>query len=167
MKIDFLWAPWRLEYVKGKRPEGCPFCEAPQEEPSPENLVLYKDNQVFVVMNKFPYNPGHLLVVPRAHVGDPLQLDPKVWLRCQMAVRGCIQILTQTLNPKGFNLGTNLGSAAGAGIPAHLHHHILPRWDGDTNFMPLIADTKALPTHNEKVYAELKSQFVGFASQLG
>ena len=166
MKIDFLWAPWRLDYVKGKRPEGCPFCQVPKEVPSEDNLVLFKDDEIFVVMNKYPYNPGHLLVLPRAHESDPGQLDPKIWLKCASAQRLCMQILTEVLKPRAFNLGMNVGATAGAGIPQHLHWHVLPRWDGDTNFMPLLADTKALPTHNGRIYAELNPQFVGFASRL-
>lgn len=168
-----LWAPWRLEYIqsnqkdpKKKGPTPCPFCEVSNDEPNEENLCLYRDDEIFVVMNKFPYNPGHLLVLPRGHFGRVEEIPLNVWNRLGLAVRVAIDLLGKSYSPQGFNVGLNLGSAAGAGIPDHLHWHILPRWAGDTNFMPLIAETKALPTHNRTVYQQLAPLFTDFARLL-
>jgi ATP adenylyltransferase len=164
--IEMLWAPWRLEYVKGERPAGCPFCESPKEEPSEENLVLFKNDVFFVVMNKFPYNPGHLMVIPRRHVTLPTDLSIDEWSELSHGLRAVLDVLNSEPVPHGYNLGMNLGAVGGAGIPGHLHWHVLPRWAGDTNFMPLIAETKALPTHNVTVYRRLKPFFDTFASRL-
>jgi ATP adenylyltransferase len=168
-----LWAPWRLAYIKkatGPRkplePKGCPFCELPRQEPSEETLVLYRDRDLFVIMNKFPYNPSHLLVVPRKHIGDPAKVPPAIWTKLSLAVQGAIRCLERAQKPQGFNVGMNVGATGGAGIPEHLHWHVLPRWNGDTNFMPLIAETKAIPTHNATVYRELKPFFADFEKHL-
>lgn len=164
--MKMLWAPWRLEYIKGERDPGCPFCTGPAEGPKEDNLVLWTDKDISVVMNKFPYNPGHLLIIPRAHVANPGDLEARVWVKLSEAVRACLEILKEDSQPPGFNLGMNLGSSGGAGIPQHLHWHILPRWNGDTNFMPLIAETKALPIHNATVYRRLKPLFETFSTRL-
>lgn len=165
-KLDRLWAPWRLAYIKGKKTGGCPFCSLPRSAPSDKNLVLWKNNDFFVVMNKFPYNPAHLLVIPRAHVASPENLTPELWQTLSLGVRACVSVLKKAYAPHGFNIGMNLGQAGGAGIPKHLHWHILPRWTGDTNFMPLLGETKALPTHNETVYRQLKPHFRDFEKKL-
>jgi len=164
--LKMLWAPWRLDYVKGVRANHCPFCVAPSEEPSEENLVLFKNDKFFVVLNKFPYNPGHLLVIPRRHVGLPTELTSEEWSELSRGLQCVLKVLNQNPSPQGFNLGMNIGSVGGAGIPEHLHWHILPRWAGDTNFMPLLAETKALPVHNVTVYRQLKPFFETFADVL-
>jgi ATP adenylyltransferase len=164
--MQTLWAPWRMEYIQGDRESGCPFCELPKQEPTETNLVLFRDSDVVVMMNKFPYNPGHLLVLPRAHVGDPTELSSAVWKKLNVALQECLKISKEVSGPQGFNLGMNLGAVGGAGIPQHLHWHILPRWAGDTNFMPLLAETKALPTHNATIYRQLKGAFETFSSRL-
>jgi ATP adenylyltransferase len=155
-----------MEYLKGEAKSGCPFCELPKEEPSEQNLVLWRDENLFVIMNKFPYNVGHLMVVPRAHVGHPEKLDAKIWVQMSVALQLALEILKQDMDPQGFNMGMNLGVVGGAGIPGHIHWHVIPRWGGDTNFMPLIAETKALPTHNATVYRRLRPLFEDFASRL-
>lgn len=171
-RIDRLWAPWRLAYIekshKGKKTSkaSCPFCIAAKEKASEKTLVLYKAKNYFIVLNKFPYNPYHLMVIPNVHEGDLTKLAPQTWLDINKAAQISLKILKKTLKPHGFNLGMNLGSAAGAGIAPHLHLHILPRWSGDTNFMPLIAETKALPVHNATVYRRLKEEFKHFDSML-
>jgi len=171
MNVQKLWAPWRLEYIKDKqnKTEGsdlCPFCEIPKEEASENNLCLYQDSSAFVVMNKFPYNPGHLLVIPIAHSEQPDGLPPGVWEHLSTLTQLSLGALKQAYEPQGFNVGINLGASGGAGIPAHLHWHIVPRWNGDTNFMPLIAETKALPTHNLTVYRQLKKFFDSFPAKI-
>jgi ATP adenylyltransferase len=163
MIVKHLWSPWRLEYIKGQRLESdCPFCSLPAEDKDPENLILFKDQDIFVVLNKFPYNPGHLMVIPRAHVKDLSELDAQVQTKLMGALPICIDKLRQALEPQGFNVGMNIGQQAGAGIPHHLHWHVIPRWGGDTNFMPLIADTKTVPTHNASIFAQLSKHFAKF-----
>ncbi|MBS1985015.1 MAG: HIT domain-containing protein [Bdellovibrionales bacterium] len=163
-----LWAPWRLAYIKGTaRAPGCPFCLLPKEKTmSEKNLVLWRDDDLFVVLNKFPYNPSHLMVIPRAHISTPEDLEPEIWTKVAMAQRACLDILRREINPQGFNLGMNLGKDGGAGIPEHIHWHVIPRWEGDTNFFPLIAETKSIASHNETVYRQLKPAFVGFEKKL-
>ncbi len=162
-----LWAPWRLEYIRNnKADDACPFCELPRLEPSDETLVLYRDEELFVILNKFPYNPAHLLVVPRAHRGRPEEIDPRAWMRLSLALRLTLETLEKAGGAPAFNVGLNLGSVAGGGIPGHLHWHIVPRWPGDSNFMPILAETKTLPTHNRQVWAELRPHFLDFGRKL-
>ncbi|NCN26135.1 HIT domain-containing protein [bacterium] len=130
------------------------------------NLVLFGDDDIFVIMNKFPYNPYHLMVLPKIHTGEITDLPTNVWQKLNLATHACVDLIKQTVSPHGFNLGMNIGEAGGAGIAPHLHMHVIPRWRGDTNFMPLIAETKALPTHNETVYNALMPKFEHFADRL-
>lgn len=168
--VDKLWAPWRGEWILSQKEKGkdkaCPFCELPKEEPSSENLILFRDDDVFVIMNKFPYNPGHIMVIPRAHVGHPGELAPETFIKLNAALHTAIQCLQAAVQPAGMNLGMNIGQTGGAGIPDHMHWHVLPRWTGDTNFMPLLAEAKALPFHNVTMYEKLKPEFEGFAEKL-
>ncbi len=170
MSMQHLWAPWRLEYIKNedrsKKDTPCPFCELPKDGVNEETLIHYCDNELFVIQNKFPYNPGHLLIIPRAHQESPELLSNELSSKLALAQKRCIEILRKSMNPNGFNMGMNIGSSAGAGIPHHLHWHVLPRWSGDTNFMPLLAETKAIPTHNVTVYRQLHSLFADFSDSL-
>jgi len=167
MGIDRIWAPWRLEYILGaKKPQGCPFCELPKEEPSEENLLLYKDDDIFVVLNRFPYNPNHLLVLPRVHLGKPEEIPPAIWAKVSRALPLCLEIVREAVQPQGFNMGMNIGAIGGAGLPDHLHWHIVPRWAGDTNFMPILAETKAVPVHNRSVWQALRPRFLDFGKKL-
>ena len=163
-----LWAPWRLEYIKnqGNPSLGCPFCELPLQGVNEETLILFSDDDFFVDMNKFPYNPGHLLVIPRKHTGKPQDLSLDVWQKLNLGLRLSLESLEATMKPQGFNMGMNLNAVGGAGIPEHMHWHIVPRWGGDTNFMPIIAETKTLPAHNLTVYRQLKPAFDDFATRL-
>ncbi|HVJ63798.1 MAG TPA: HIT domain-containing protein [Bdellovibrionota bacterium] len=166
-KRDNLWAPWRLEYIhKKKLSDACPFCTALKQKPSVKNLVLYKDASVAVIMNKFPYNPYHLLVIPRAHAADLGDLPAEVSARLAKCVQKAYEAVREVVRFDGANIGINLGTAAGAGIPGHLHWHIVPRWNSDTNFMPILAETKAIPTHNAKVYESLSKVFDSFADRM-
>jgi ATP adenylyltransferase len=143
--VKQLWAPWRLEYVAAAdEQEGCVFClaEAGDDE---ERLVVHRGERAFVLLNKFPYASGHLMVAPKRHVGDLGGLDDEEALEIhRLAVRG-LAVLAETFGPQGHNLGWNLGRIAGAGIVDHVHMHVVPRWAGDTNFMPVLADVKVLP----------------------
>ncbi|MEO5666941.1 MAG: HIT domain-containing protein [Bdellovibrionota bacterium] len=173
--IPRLWAPWRGEWITSQKElrkdaqtekEQCPFCEEPTKAPSETNLVLFSNERIFVIMNKFPYNPGHLMVIPRAHAATPNDLSPALWNEINQAIPLVIDCVQRAYSPQGFNLGMNLGQAGGAGIPGHMHWHILPRWVGDTNFMPLLAEAKAINTHNVTIYRLLKGEFQGFAEKL-
>ncbi len=140
-----LWAPWRLEYVAAAdEQEGCVFClaEAGDDE---ERLVVHRGERAFVLLNKFPYASGHLMVAPKRHLGDLGELEDEEALEIhRLAVQG-LAALAETFGPQGYNLGWNLGRIAGAGIVDHVHMHVVPRWAGDTNFMPVLADVKVLP----------------------
>ena len=170
--VDKLWAPWRGEWILSQKDEAktaeklCPFCEVPKDKPSYENLVLFKNDSIFVIMNKFPYNPGHVMIIPRSHCGSPTDLPMAVWKELNVAIHLTMSCVKEVMTPLGFNLGMNVGKIGGAGIPDHLHWHILPRWGGDTNFMPLLAEAKALPFHNKTVYEKLAPAFEGFAEKL-
>ena len=142
-----LWAPWRLEYVSSAdEEEGCVFCRA-LEGDDEERLVVQRGERAFVLLNKFPYSSGHLMVAPMRHVGEFGALEPdEVSEIHALAARG-IDALKATYRPDGFNLGWNLGRVAGAGVVDHVHLHVVPRWSGDTNFMPVLADVKVIPEH--------------------
>ena len=156
---DFFERPDRYKYVrKLVKTTGCVFCEAVKQ---PDAMILAKDPDVIVLMNKYPYNTGHLLVVPRKHLGDLMQLDDAVHARVGWWIKRAMGALTEALNCHGFNVGLNHGKVAGAGIPDHLHWHVIPRWGGDTNFFPLIAETKVLPETLAQTYTRLKPLFKG------
>ncbi len=142
-----LWAPWRLEYIKqaGEQP-GCIFCDAAAGDDE-ERLVVHRGELAFVLLNKFPYSSGHLMVAPYRHVGELAGLTDKEALEVhRLAVQG-VSALRDVYGPEGHNLGWNLGRVAGAGVVDHIHLHVVPRWAGDTNFMPVLADVKVLPEH--------------------
>ena len=152
-----LWAPWRIEYITGGKKEGCIFCDKPKEGNDKKNLILYKGETSFIIMNRYPYSNGHLMAVPYRHINNMSELDHKERLELMNLTTTCIEIL-KVMNPDGFNIGMNLGTAGGAGIDDHLHFHIVPRWNGDTNFMPLIADVKVMPEYLEDTYETLSEQ---------
>jgi ATP adenylyltransferase len=145
MVVERLWAPWRLAYVTGEKAGACFLCEAARtDDPARAGLVC-RDDRTVVVLNRFPYNNGHLLVAPVAHVPGLGDLDDTTLLALVRAVERMRRLLDGVLKPDGYNVGVNLGKVAGAGLAEHLHLHVVPRWAGDTNFMPVLADTKILP----------------------
>jgi len=154
MKI--LWAPWRIEYIRSPKHDGCIFCDFPKEGRDRERLILYRGERAFVIMNNYPYNPGHVMVAPYRHVANWEELTDEELLEIMKLTQLMIRAIKRAMNPDGFNLGVNLGRVAGAGIDSHVHLHIVPRWNGDTNFMPVIADTKVIPESLEEAYDELK-----------
>ncbi|MBI5682772.1 MAG: HIT domain-containing protein [Deltaproteobacteria bacterium] len=155
--MERIWAPWRMEFIlSSKKTEGCIFCK--DLEP-PKGLLIYKDSLSGVLLNKYPYNNGHLLVFPARHTGQIEDLSDEESRGIFSLIQRCILILKQELKPDGFNIGLNLGKAAGAGIEDHLHFHIVPRWNGDNNFMPVIAETKVMPEHLNLTYNKLKPYF--------
>jgi ATP adenylyltransferase len=151
-ELERLWTPHRMAYISGEaqpaggydEPDGCPFCLAPKTGPS-ETLVVATGERVFAVLNRYPYNPGHLMICPYRHVGDYPDLDRAETAELAAFTQTAMRVVRQVSGPHGFNIGMNQGRVAGAGIAAHLHQHIVPRWGGDTNFMPVIGQTKVLP----------------------
>ena len=148
---DRLWTPHRMAYVTGsdrpegyEKPTGCPFCRAPGL-PEAESLVLTRGESVYAVLNLYPYNPGHLMVVPYRHVADYPELTDAETVELSRVTQTAMRVIRSVSNPHGFNIGMNQGAVAGAGIAAHLHQHVVPRWGGDANFMPVIGRTKVLP----------------------
>jgi ATP adenylyltransferase len=149
-----LWAPWRIEFLESPSRE-CIFCENPKKGKDESNLILIRGREAFVMMNKFPYNSGHLMVSPYRHVLRLEDLNENESADIFRLLQECSILLTRVFEPDGFNMGANIGSTAGAGFE-HLHIHIVPRWDGDTNFMPVLAETKVLPEHLLRTYRKLK-----------
>jgi ATP adenylyltransferase len=147
-----------MEYILGEKKRGCFFCKKLKEKKNRKNLILYQGKYVFVVMNKYPYNNGHLMIVPKRHYLDLEQLDNKELKELFDLLRTSIKVLKACFHPHGFNIGINIGKVGGAGED-HLHLHIVPRWAGDTNFMPVIGETKIVPEYLEKTYQRLHSAF--------
>lgn len=151
-----LWAPWRMEYILGAKKGGCFFCQSLREKNGSKNLILYRGEKCLVILNRFPYNNGHLMVAPFRHIGKLESLKEEELKEMFSLAQKLIPLLKETLNPQGFNLGINLGKVAGAGVRGHLHLHIVPRWEGDTNFMPVLSRTKVIPENLAETYRKLK-----------
>jgi ATP adenylyltransferase len=158
--MDILWAPWRLSYVaSAKKPAGpdpCFICQGSAAAEDRDNLIVLRTSLSVVVLNRFPYNNGHLLIAPRAHKGHLNQLDAAEVLDTQDTLRRMVDHLDRLMHPDGYNIGLNLGRAAGAGLPGHLHWHVVPRWNGDTNFMSLVADTRVIAQSLAALYDLLR-----------
>jgi len=159
--MQHLWAPWRMEFIKGPKPSGCFFCEAADADPSEdaEHLVLARGELALVILNRYPYNNGHLMVAPRAHVANLEDVPAATANELLALTQRSLRVLRQVLAPQGFNLGINEGKIAGAGVADHVHQHVVPRWDGDTNFMPVVADTKVLNESLTTSYQQLRAGF--------
>jgi ATP adenylyltransferase len=160
--LQRLWAPWRFGYVAGAEPlEGCPFCVLPARDPSrdAESLILHRGDHAFVIFNAYPYNPGHLMVVPFAHEADLETLEDEVAAEVWELARLSVAVLKSRLRAQGVNLGMNLGTAGGAGIADHLHLHAVPRWGGDTNFISVVGAARVLPKALDELYEELAPAF--------
>ncbi len=144
--MEHMWAPWRMAYIAGdeEKTAGCIFCVFPQKEDDRRYLIVHRSKHCFVILNKFPYNNGHIMVVPYRHTHDLLELTSPEQQDCQQTINRAIRALRGVYKPDAINLGMNMGRAAGAGIDAHIHYHLVPRWNGDTNFMPVIAGTKVI-----------------------
>ncbi len=153
-----LWAPWRVEYIKSEKAKVCIFCQKPKENLDQRNYIVYRGKLNFVMLNTYPYNPGHLMVAPFRHLASLDDLTEEELLEHFDLVRRSARALKQTYKPEGFNIGINLGRVAGAGVEGHVHTHIVPRWNGDTNFMPVVSDTKVLPEALAATFAQLKGK---------
>ena len=150
-----LWAPWRMAYIDRPRTAGCLLCDLARDDDDRANLILCRGSRAYVLMNRFPYNNGHLMIVPYRHCADLDQVSADDSLEIMREAQRATRILHQAFGAEGFNVGLNLGKAAGAGIAEHLHMHVVPRWVGDTNFMPVLADTRVMPDYLEATYAKL------------
>lgn len=154
-----LWAPWRMEYIQGlcKGEEGCFLCSyAANPQDDAENFVLLRTELSLAVFNKFPYNNGHIMVCPKDHIGDISDLSDERLLDLMRLTKQCQKLLKAELNPEGFNVGINIGRCAGAGLPGHVHIHIVPRWNGDTNFMAVCGQTDVVSQSMYQLYGKLK-----------
>jgi ATP adenylyltransferase len=157
--MKHIWAPWRIEYIRSERPAGCMLCEKPKESRDVENHILYRGKSNFIMLNAYPYNPGHLLIAPYRHIGNLEELtDGERNEHYQLVSRGIV-VLKEVLKPAGFNIGANLGRVAGAGIESHFHSHIVPRWQGDDNFMPVLGDIRVIPQALADTYGILVGKF--------
>jgi ATP adenylyltransferase len=155
--MDRIWAPWRMAYIQEEmQEEGCFLCNAWREDNDRENLLLWRTEHSLCLMNRYPYNNGHLLVAPAQHTGELLDLDDEQLLDSTKLLARCKRNLAEVMEPDGFNIGLNLGGAAGAGVTDHLHWHIVPRWVGDTNFMPVFASVKVIPQSLEALWETLR-----------
>jgi ATP adenylyltransferase len=163
--LERLWTPWRAAYVGVPQPPGCFLCNLQAADPAldRENLVLLREDSVYLLLNRFPYNPGHLLVAPREHLSDFTTLAPDLRDQLFALVQRSTGILQTEYDAAGFNIGMNLGHAAGAGVPGHLHAHIVPRWSGDANFMTVVTQTRVLPESLEQTFDRLRPYFAGTA----
>jgi ATP adenylyltransferase len=157
--MEYIWAPWRIEYILCEKEKGCIFCQKPKQNKDKENLILHRGKHNMVLMNLYPYNPGHLMVAPYRHVQRLEMLNDEELLEHFRLVDRCTTVLKESTKPDGFNIGINLGKVAGAGIDDHIHTHIVPRWNGDTNFLPVISDTRAIPEALSGTYDKLINKF--------
>jgi ATP adenylyltransferase len=153
--VDVIWTPWRMEFIMGEKPSECIFCAKPGESRDRENYILYRGQHAFIILNAYPYNNGHLLIIPYAHVSSLEDLDPATSAEVMALVQQSIRALRKLMNPDGFNVGVNIGRAAGAGIAEHVHVHVVPRWAGDTNFMPVVGSVRLIPELLEATYDKL------------
>jgi len=157
--MQTIWAPWRMEYIRLPKSEGCILCDKPKEDNDVANYILYRGKTNFIIMNSFPYNPGHLMIAPYRHVATLEDLTGEELHEHFDTVSHSIKVLRQVFNPTGFNIGMNIGKVAGAGLEGHIHSHIVPRWLGDNNFMPVIADVKVVPEALAETYKKLQGKF--------
>jgi ATP adenylyltransferase len=158
--MKHLWSPWRMKYIENhEKEEGCVFCNAQAREDSVANLIIFRGQRAFVILNLYPYTSGHLMVIPFKHVATLEELDPSTRAEMMELASQSMTVLRKTHNPQAFNMGANIGEAAGAGVPGHVHIHIVPRWDGDTNFMSSLGETRVLPESLEDTYKRVCEGF--------
>ncbi|MBU1086488.1 MAG: HIT domain-containing protein [Candidatus Omnitrophica bacterium] len=150
--MDKLWAPWRIKYIQAKKTKGCIFCLKPKQKKDKINYIIRRGKYVFSILNIFPYNNGHIMISPYRHIADIDKLTPQEWSEMFEFVKDTTKLLKLKLQAQGFNIGFNVGKVAGAGIDQHLHMHIVPRWDSDTNFMPVLTDSKVISQSLDELY---------------
>ncbi len=160
--VKSVYAPWREEYLlgtKNKEDEGCLFCRVAAENRDTYNLVLHRGERTFILMNRYPYTSGHIMVVPIKHVSTPEKLDEETFCEMMLEMRRAVGLLKKAFKPDGMNVGMNLGRCAGAGVPGHMHVHIVPRWSGDTSFMPVVGGTRVVSISLKTTYRILRPMF--------
>jgi ATP adenylyltransferase len=157
--VDRIFAPWRMAYIEQLDEPGCIFCDKINENDDVPNLILRRRGHVFVILNLYPYNSGHLMVVPYSHASSLSDLPGDVLAELMQETAACVDALTKAFSPDGFNIGINLGKTAGAGVKGHVHMHVVPRWNGDTNFMPVLGETKILPDTPQGTFEKLREFF--------
>ncbi len=157
--MEQIWAPWRIKYIQMEKTEGCILCDKPRENNDALNYILYRGDKNFVMLNSYPYNPGHLMIAPYRHIANLEELTDEERNEHFKIVSRSIKMLRQVFNPAGFNIGINVGRVAGAGIDDHFHTHIVPRWQGETNFMPVISDIRVIPEALAETYEKLRGKF--------
>jgi ATP adenylyltransferase len=150
--LPAIWAPWREGFILGKKEKGCIFCRRIRRRKDKTDLILYRGKKNFVILNRYPYTSGHLMVVPNRHIAELAGLTPEESAEMMGLAAKSIRAMKKTMQPEGFNLGMNLGRAAGAGVAGHLHLHVVPRWAGDANFMPVVGKTKVFSVGLQKIY---------------
>lgn len=158
-----LYSPWRSEYIQTfkerKKSKGCLFCKIAKDKNDAKNLIVWRGEKCFVVINRFPYNSGHIMIVPYKHVKDFSKLTDSELGEIMIIAKKCFNAFKEVNNPQGFNFGSNIGTVAGAGITGHIHFHIVPRWDGDTNFMPVLASIKIISEDIDKCFKQFRKVF--------
>ena len=157
--MDYLWAPWRIQYILQEKTEGCILCDKPKEDNDRENYILFRGTHNFIMLNAYPYNPAHLLIAPYRHVADLTLLTAEERAEHIELLSRSVTVVRETLNPGGFNMGANIGKVAGAGIDDHFHSHVVPRWQGDTNFVPVFSDVRVVPQALMDTYDALIGKF--------
>ena len=158
--MEHLWTPWRFKYITSTdRPEGCVFCVLPEQKEDASNLIVHRARFCFVILNLFPYNTGHLMIVPFKHEAVLSSLDDETTNEMMTLAKRCQRAMNEEYKPDGYNVGFNLGKCAGAGIAEHVHLHVVPRWIGDSNFMAVLGETRLLPEELSVTYARLKKHF--------
>lgn len=155
--MDHLWSPWRLEYILGQKAKTCIFCDKLNAGDDQVEYILVRGENAYITLNRYPYNNGHLLIVPNAHVPSLEDLPAQTLLEMMVLINKGLAALRSSMNPDGFNLGANLGKLAGAGIEDHVHMHVVPRWDADTNFMTTLADTRTIPETLDQTFSRLRA----------
>jgi ATP adenylyltransferase len=159
--MDRLWSPWRMEYINAAHDEDveCIFCELLLRDDDEKSFILAREHRAFALLNAYPYNPGHLMVAPIRHVAELDELGDDELLDAAHLLQRAVGAMREEMHPDGYNVGMNLGRVAGAGVPGHLHWHVVPRWNGDTNFMPVVGHTRVLPESLDDTYRKLKPRF--------
>jgi ATP adenylyltransferase len=158
--MKHIWSPWRMKYIENnEKEEGCVFCNALTKEDSKENLIAFRGERAFVILNLYPYTSGHLMVVPFKHIATFEELDPATRAEMMELTSQSTTVLRKIYQPQAFNVGANIGEAAGAGVPGHVHIHIVPRWGADTNFMSVLGDTRVLPESIQDTYKRVRKGF--------
>ncbi len=155
--MEHLWAPWRIQYILAEKEGGCFFCRKSQEADDAKNHILIRDRTCFALLNTYPYNAGHLMIAPYKHTGELDDLTEQELTEIALLVVRCKKLLTRAIKPHGFNIGVNVGKTAGAGVLDHVHWHIVPRWEGDTNFMPVTGQTRVVPQALDELYQTLRA----------